>query len=269
MTDNAQYLEGLEAAARYFDTAVEMIRPYHSSIFWGDRMLTLDKSAGFRADPRFKAAIQAADSSTGANQYTSPDGITWRYNTMIWAAKQALWVEGDFVECGVYKGDISWVLTEMVDLKMHGRKMYLYDTFEGFSSKYSSPEDFPDAPHFFEIAHAGYNEVGLYENVVARFANKPYVRIIKGVVPDVLDDVSPDKIALLHLDINSPAAERGALDRLYDKMPPGGVLVFDDYGWTMFRRQKESADAFLQSRGLTILELPTGQGLAIKPVVEQ
>jgi len=95
------------------------------------------------------------------------------------------------------------------------------------------------------------------------------VRIVKGVVPDVLDNVSPDKIALLHLDINSPAAERGALDRLYDKMPPGGVLVLDDYGWTMFRRQKESADAFLQSRGLTILELPTGQGLAIKTVVER
>jgi O-methyltransferase len=263
MTDNGKVF-GLIDAALHFDAAVEMVKQHHSSAFWGDRMLTLDKAAAFRDDPKFRAAIQTASSSTGANQYASPDGITWRYNTIIWAANQALGVEGDFVECGVYKGDISWVLTEMVDLGHHGRTMYLYDTFAGFSSNYSSSNDFPDTPHFFETAQADYSQAGLCESVIARFANKPYVRVVKGVVPDILNDISPDKIALLHLDMNSPGPERGALDRLYDKISPGGVLVFDDYGWTIFRRQKESADAFMQSRGLTILELPTGQGLAIK-----
>jgi hypothetical protein len=33
----------------------------------------------------------------------------------------------------------------------------------------------------------------------------------------------------------------------------------------MLRKQKESADEFMRTKGHPILELPTGQGLAIKP----
>lgn len=250
--------------ASHFDSAIEAIASQHSSVFWGDRMLTLDKSASFRDDPKFKAAIRSTDSSTGENQYASPDGVSWRYNTLVWAARQALRVDGDFVECGVYRGDMSWVVTEMVDLPAHARTLYLFDTFSGFSSKYSSSLDYPDAPQFFDFANRSYGQAGLYEEVVTRFATKPYVKVISGVVPDVLVETTPSKIAFLHLDLNSPGPERAALEFLYDRISPGGVIIFDDYGWSIFRKQKETADQFLASKGLYALELPTGQGLAVK-----
>ena len=247
-----------------FDAALERITPYHTSVFWGDRMLTLDKSASFRNDPKFKSAVSAASSSTGANQYSSPDGIAWRFNTLIWAAKQASRVLGDFVECGVYEGDMSWVLTETVDLNAIGRRLYLYDTFAGFSPKYSSPADYPDAPQFFEFANGEYRRPGLYEGVKKRFADKRYVEVIRGAAPDILYSTAPAQIAFLHLDMNSPGPERAALEFLYDRISSGGVIIFDDYGWVIFRKQKETADEFMAQRGQTILELPTGQGLAIK-----
>jgi hypothetical protein len=252
-----------EEAAKDLDRAIANIAPYHSSLFWGDRMLTLDKSVSFRKDPRFKAAIAAADSKTGTNQYESPDGISWRFNTLIWAAKQALHVDGDFVECGVYEGDMSWVLTEMVDLR--GKHMYLYDTFSGFSEKYSSAADYPDSPRFFDLAQADYSRSEIYNRVLNRFSRKPYVSVIKGTVPDILSELSPQRIAFLHLDMNAPTAERLALEALYDRISAGGVIVFDDYGWSIFRKQRDEADAFLMKQNLAILELPTGQGLAIKP----
>jgi hypothetical protein len=31
-----------------------------------------------------------------------------------------------------------------------------------------------------------------------------------------------------------------------------------------YREQKDAADAFMQERGLAVLELPTGQGLVVK-----
>lgn len=258
---------GKSEAAALFDKTIEVIRSHHSSIFWGDRMLTLDKAAAFRDDPKFEAAIRTADSSTGQNQYASPDGITWRYNTLVWAARQALLVEGDFIECGVYQGDMSWVLTEMVDLASHSRTMYLYDTFSGFSDKYSSAADYPDAPQLFEMLQRDYVRGSIYPSVVARFSGKHYVQVFRGVVPDVLRDCAPAKVAFLHLDMNSPGPERGALEYLYDRIVPGGLIVFDDYGWTVFRKQKQSADEFMSSKGVAILELPTGQGLVIKPPV--
>jgi O-methyltransferase len=252
-------------AARIVDSVLrDAVAPHNHSIFWGDRLLTLDKSAGFRDDPRFALAMRQVAGDTGATQYASPDGISWRLNTLVWAARVALQTPGDFVECGVYQGDMSWVVSELVDLTNSGRSFYLYDTFAGFAAEYSSADDFPLAPEFFEAADRGYKIPDLYETVRDRFSGKPYVRVIRGVVPDILDTIAPNSIALLHLDLNSAAPEIGALERLFDRVSRGGVVVFDDYGWALHGRQKEAEDRFMAERGYHILELPTGQGLLIK-----
>lgn len=242
----------------------DLVFPRHRSASWGDRLLTLDKLAAFKDDPRFQKATQDCASATGANQYSSPDGIAWRLNTLVWAARCALKIPGDFVECGVFEGDMSWVVTEMVDLDGAQKTFCLFDTFEGFARQYSSAADFPDAPEFFDRAHAIYSRAGLYDEVRRRFSKKPYVKIIKGVVPDSLHASAPSTIAYLHVDMNSPAPEIRALDVLFDRVVPGGVIILDDYGWILHKTQKEAADRFMSARGYDILELPTGQGLAIK-----
>jgi O-methyltransferase len=254
-----------QVAAPIFDAVLRAaVAPHHHSVFWGDRLLSLDKSAAFREDPRFAAAMRAVSSDTGATQYASPDGIAWRLHTLVWAARGALHVPGDFVECGVYKGDMSWVVTELVDLAGAGRSFYLYDTFEGFSPKYSSEDDFPLAPQFFHSADRGYHIPHLYESVCRRFSEKAYVKVVKGVVPDVLSQISPERIAFMHIDMNSAAPEIGALNLLFERISLGGMVIFDDYGWFLHKKQKDAEDRFMASRGQEILELPTGQGLLIK-----
>jgi len=253
------------AAARIFDAVLNAaVAPQHHSLFWGDRLLTLDKSAAFRDDPHFAAAMRGVNSDTGATQYASPDGISWRLNTLVWAARAALHVPGDFVECGVYKGDMSWVITELVDLAGAQRSFYLYDTFEGFSPKYSSEDDFPLAPQFFHSADRGYNVPRLYNSVCERFAGKSYVKVIKGIVPDIVSEISPDRIAFMHIDMNSAAPEVGALELLFERVSLGGMVIFDDYGWFLHKKQKDAEDRFMAEHGQEILELPTGQGLLIK-----
>jgi O-methyltransferase len=253
------------AAARIFDAVLSgAVAPHHHSLFWGDRLLTLDKSAAFRHEPRFAAAMRGVSSDTGATQYASPDGISWRLNTLVWAARNALKIPGDFVECGVYKGDMSWVITELVDLAAAKRTFYLYDTFEGFSPRYSSEDDFPLAPQFFHSANRGYHIPQLYDSVCNRFSEKPYVKVIKGVVPDILLEAAPDQIAFMHIDMNSAAPEIGALELLFERIGVGGMMIFDDYGWILHKKQKDDEDCFMAERGQEILELPTGQGLLIK-----
>ena len=260
-----EHAKNEHAAARIFDAVLsETVVPYHHSLFWGDRLLTLDKAAAFRNDPRFAAAMRDVASDTGATQYASPDGISWRLNTLVWAARNALHTPGDFVECGVYKGDMSWVVTELVDLAGAHRSFFLYDTFEGFAPQYSSEDDFPLAPQFFHMADQGYRAPHLYESVCQRFSEKSYVKVIKGVVPDVLLEISPDQIAFMHIDMNSAVPEVGALELLFERVSPGGLVIFDDYGWFLHQKQKEAEDRFMAGRGQEILELPTGQGLLIK-----
>ncbi|MBI4963470.1 MAG: class I SAM-dependent methyltransferase [Desulfomonile tiedjei] len=236
----------------------------HRSVFWGDRLLSLDKASGFYEDPDFKKAYEEIRGSHDYDQYSGPDGIAWRLHTLVWAAKCAAQVPGDFVECGVFKGDMSWVVAKSVRFAEMDRTFYLYDTFEGFSHKYSSKEDFPHNPGFFEFAQEAYSSGNLFEYVSERFAQFPNVRIVKGVLPDVLEEVSPLQIAYLHIDINSPAAEKAVLNSLFHRVVPGGVVVFDDYGWLEFFKQKQVDDEFMARQGYFILELPTGQGLVFK-----
>ena len=52
-------------------------------------------------------------------------------------------------------------------------------------------------------------------------------------------------------------AARSGWTRLYYRL--------DDYGWTDHAEQKEAMDDFAARKGLMIFNLPTGQGLLLKP----
>ena len=257
--------ESPEAAVEHFENAIDTAaKPYHHSLFWGDRLLTLDKSAGFLSDQAFNNAFKAIRGSHQYDQYSSPNTISWRLHTLVWAAKSCSMLEGDFVECGTFKGDMAWFITQLVDLNKANKQFYLYDTFNGFSEKYTTDEDYPDSPGFIAYANQFYKDPSLYPYVHDRFKDQNNVHVIKGTVPDMLLQNSPEKIAFMHIDLNSPAAEIGTLELLFPRLVSGGMVVFDDYGWKVFYKQKDAEDEFMNKRDYTILELPTGQGLVVK-----
>jgi hypothetical protein len=237
---------------------IHSLRSLHNSIFWGDRLLTLDKSCGFLNDPAFVRALQALQVDQAPEH--GPDGIAWRLNTLIWAGRRALELGGDFVECGVYRGDMSWFVAQVLGAE-NIPHFYLYDSFSGFSSKLTSPDDFGSSS-FMDFANRAYQENGLYESVVARFSHYPNFTVIKGFLPDSLQQTAPSRIGYLHLDLNSANAEAAVLEVLFDRVVPGAAIVCDDFGWLMYKNS--AVRTFLQAHGHHVLELPTGQGLVIK-----
>jgi hypothetical protein len=241
-------------------TLIETINEkLNKTCFYNDRMITFDKSTAFLTkNQRFQRAFDMCALND------EDRSRAWRMHTLAWAADIAMQLDGDFVECGVFEGFMSQTIIEYVGFAETPRTFYLYDTFDGFSPKYSEPDDFGTGSGFYDFANKVYGRDGLYEDVVDRFAPYPNAKVIRGVVPDVLHDNSPETIAFLHIDMNSPRAEQGALEVLFDRVVPGGVIVFDDYGWLSYAKQMEAADAFMNARGYFVLELPTGQGLTVK-----
>lgn len=70
---------------------------------------------------------------------------------------------------------------------------------------------------------------------------------------------------MLHIDLNQAPAEIAALDRLFDLIVPGGMLILDDYEWGGgYRAQKFAEDPWFDSRRYRVMPLPTGQGLVFK-----
>ena len=76
---------------------------------------------------------------------------------------------------------------------------------------------------------------------------------------------SPKRIAYLHIDLNEAPAEIAALDALFDRVVPGGIVILDDYEWAgPHRAQKLAEDPWFEARHYRVFPLPTGQGIVIK-----
>jgi O-methyltransferase len=230
--------------------ALGVIQGIYGRWFAADMMITLAKRMGFLEDAAFKAAFDAQA------QDDQEKSLVWRLHVLCWCAESALRLPGDFVECGVFRGFSTAVAAQYLSFEKQDRQWLLFDTFSGIPPEMLDPR-VPSPPSF--------EEPGLHEGVVERFRRYPNIRVLKGRVPDVLAGNTPARIAFLHLDMNSAAAESSALEALYDKLVPGAFVLMDDYGWSVHRKQKDAEDAFFARRGIRILELPTGQGLAIKP----
>ena len=220
--------------------------------FFGDNMVALSRNMAFAKDSRFTHAFNA-NVRGHADEFK-----VWRLHTYCWAGRTALALPGDFVECGVFEGFYSAVLLHYLDFAALDRRMFLFDTFSGLTEDYSTEH---------ERATVGYGLKDLaqwYAEVCARFAPYPNVEVVRGVVPDVLDDIAAAAIALLHLDMNAGAAEVGALEVLFDRVCDGGIILMDDYGRYEYAELHEALAAWMDGRGQSVLELPTGQGLVVK-----
>lgn len=215
-----------------------------SQWFMADNLITYGHTAGFRHDPRFVSAVQAA-------QPTPMElAIAWRTHTLCWAAQSCLALEGDYVECGTYQGYSMDVMLRYLD-GLPSRRCWLYDLFDP-SGDQGEGKRLPE------------HSPALHQKVTRRFVSWPNVTVTRGKVPDILHDIAPERIAFLHIDMNNADAERGAVELLYNRLSVGGMVIFDDYGWTGYQDQKLGADQFAAERGLSVLELPTGQGLLVK-----
>ena len=197
-----------------------------------DDLLVWFRNLFFTTDPRFDAACNGLNFALRAR--------LWRLYTLCWACEQALG-KGDIVDIGTYDGRaLEVVLRYQTSLPA----VHAYDLFDNV------PEEARKADH-------GPN---LFEQVRQRLA--PFnVTVHKGNICAVT--ALPERIGFCQIDLNNAEAEGYIFPLIYERLQPGSIVVFDDYG---FRRYRESAlthQRFLEGKE-QVLELPTGQGLLVK-----
>ena len=218
--------------------------------FMHDNLVALMRNQSFSNDKAFVVALLGnADAEADASKI-------WRLHTCCWAARSALGVEGDFVECGTYKGFYASVMAQYLNFMALPRQFYLYDSFAGLPEKWSTELE-------RKQANPGYQWDGVYQDVIDRFGPYPNVRVVKGIVPEVFDTVLPARIAFLHLDLNAGSAETAALDRLVPLLSDGAMVVLDDFGRQEQRDLCLAHIEWWKCNGHAVLELPTGQGLVV------
>jgi hypothetical protein len=225
-----------------------------------DGVFTLH-SDHFRYDPRFKAAYtRGLRASHGVDQQ-----FEWRVHVALWAARTAVRVPGNFVECGVNAGFISSAIMQRLNWRAIDKRFYLIDTFKGpVLAQYSEEEANRGCLKVAEDAIARGAYVTDLERVRANYSEWPNVVVVQGVVPDVLPTLDIGNVAFLHIDLNCAYPERAALEFFWDRLSPGAFVLLDDYAYKGHDCQAHAIDSAAQSLGIEVLSLPTGQGLIIK-----
>jgi len=241
-------------AAIMLDAIVALEQIPGSNPFVGEGIATWLKRPAFVADPKFMALASK-------DQEIAPAGVTnwhWNLQTVLWGAQQARYLPGDFVELGVFRGHTTLFLAEYLEFAAWDKRWWLFDTFDGI------PDDQVD-PGWEKVNRGAYGGTFTFEEVRDRFAPFGNITVTKGRVPEIFETVCPDRISFMHIDLNNSTAEVGALDALYERLTPGGVIVFEDFGWQAAHAQFRAESDWFSSRGLAIFPLATGQGLFVKP----
>ncbi|UWZ86378.1 TylF/MycF family methyltransferase [Occallatibacter riparius] len=187
-----------------------------------------------------------------------PD-VRWRAHVCCWAARNALLLEGDFVECGVNTGLLSLTVGHFLNFATLNRTFWLFDTFEGIPVERVSAEE---RAHAAELNAVSYFDC--YDVARSNFAPFPNARLVRGVLPDSLATAQIERIAYLSIDLNNAAPEIASIERLWPKLSPGAIVVLDDYAFTDYETQHRAWNDFAASKNRMILTVPTGQGILIK-----
>lgn len=168
-----------------------------------------------------------------------------KYNLYSLAFAATRRCKGDFAECGVYKGGTARILAEI----QPDRPLHLFDTFEGM------PETDPARDLHKRGDFADTSEISVRE-YLSGFEN---VNVVPGLVPDSLAIVGGRRFSFVHIDLDIYSAIKSACGFFYPRMDPGGILLFDDYGFPSCPGARAAVDEFFDDKPEAPMVMPTGQ----------
>ena len=154
-------------------------------------------------------------------------------------------IDGDFVECGVWKGGNLILLQNLMhEFKNLERKIIGFDTFEGMTepSQFDVNLKNQAAIKLLNQEKKIENDVkennwcfSSYDSVLKNFKDNTRSNnlvLIKGDVKETLNEDKnlPKKISILRLDTDFYESTKIELEKLYPLLSKNGILIIDDYG---------------------------------------
>jgi O-methyltransferase len=185
----------------------------------------------------------------------------------MWANEKE--IEGDFVECGVWRGGNVMVARWAAP----SRQIWVYDTFAGMTE----PGEFDGKKAHKHFSDAGaklkcggknscVTEIQFLQNMFTVCTWDPdKFKIIAGDVRETLkcEQNLPTKISVLRLDTDFYDSTKIELETLYPRLSVGGYLIVDDYGhWPGARK---AVDEYLGDKRFRLRPIDYTGAWMVKP----
>lgn len=133
------------------------------------------------------------------------------------------------VEVGVYKGGSLKVLAE----SFPHADIVGFDTFEGLPSAQWREEEIHQPGDFNDTS----------KQAVEDFINCNNVELVEGLFPESAE-TGFEYVDFVHVDTDFYEGVKVCLEYFYPLLPKGGIMVFDDYGWSNCPGVKQALEEF-------------------------
>lgn len=161
-------------------------------------------------------------------------------------------IQGAVAELGVYRGDFAKVINEIFP----DRKLYLFDTFEGF----------PEEDMQYEINNNLLKtEVGKLSNtsvdfVLGRMSHPEQCIIKKGYFPDTAVGLE-EQFAFVNIDVDLYKPILAGLEYFWPRMAEGGYILVHDYFSFSYDGAKKAIEEFAEKYNVGFA--PIGDTLSV------
>ncbi len=139
---------------------------------------------------------------------------------------QSLNSSAAILEVGVWRGGTAGIMAQQLSNFNSKTTLYLADTFKGVAKAGANDSFYRGGEH---------NDTSeqIVEDLLKLKVKYPYYKILKGIFPeDTAHEIkAEEKFALCHIDVDVYDSAKDILEWVWDKLIPGGVVVFDDYGF--------------------------------------
>jgi len=160
---------------------------------------------------------------------------------------------GEVAELGVYKGDFA----KLINVAFPDRKLYLFDTFEGFSNK-----DFEvESINKYSTTDQDFSKTSV--DIVLKKMKYPQNCIVKkGYFPESAKDID-EKFVFVSIDPDLYKPIYDALKFFYPKLANGGYIFVHDFNNQEYKGARQAVLDFCKEEKISFFPLSDVGGSAV------
>lgn len=157
-------------------------------------------------------------------------------------------IEGAVAELGVFKGEFA----RCINMEFPDRKLYLFDTFEGFAEKEADTEKTNGSCG--EAFVSAFKNVNL-DAVINKMPYPDKIDIRQGFFPDTAKEIN-EKFAFVSLDVDFEDSTVKGLEYFYPRLLKGGYIFIHDYNYGYFDCIKKAVKRYENENNISLCKVP-------------
>ena len=188
-----------------------------------------------------------------------PQTLVDRYRCYeLWSlVEQVRHLQGSLLEVGVWNGGTGALIARQANRTSPGSRTYLCDTFKGVVK--ANAED----PRYRGGEHSDASRANV-ERLLARVGATD-VTILEGIFPDdTAAQIPPGPFKFCHVDVDVYQSAKETTEWVWGRLVPGGIIVYDDYGFFGCDGVRTYVDAQRGRTDLVVLYNLNGHAVIVK-----